>query len=57
MKIPLPSGNFIYIGKQNQEIKLKKKSADLVRDDQGNVNGIVPSYAVSPYIRTGFLVC
>ena len=33
MKIPLPSGNFIYIGKQNQEIQLTKKSADLVRDE------------------------
>jgi len=46
MKIPLPSGNFIYIGKQNQEIQLYKKSADLVRDDQGNVNGTVPSYSL-----------
>ena len=34
MKIPLPSGNFIYIGKQNQEIQFTKKSADLVRNDQ-----------------------
>ena len=41
MKIPLPSGNFIYIGKQNQEIQLTKKSADLVKDDQGNVNGMI----------------
>jgi len=41
MKIPLPSGNFIYIGKQNQEIYLTKKSADLIRDDQGNVNGAI----------------
>ena len=46
MKIPLPSGNFIYIGKQNQEIQLTKKSADLVRDDQGNVNGTVPSFSI-----------
>ena len=46
MKIPLPSGNFIYIGKQNQEIQLTKKSADLIRDDQGNVNGTVPSYSL-----------
>ena len=41
MKIPLPSGNFIYIGKQNQKIQLTKKSADLVKDDQGNVNGMI----------------
>ena len=46
MKIPLPSGNFIYIGKQNQEIKLTKKSADLVINEQGNVNGTVPSYSL-----------
>jgi hypothetical protein len=46
MKIPLPSDNFIYIGKQNQEIQLTKKSADLVRDDQGNVNGTIPSYSL-----------
>ena len=57
MKIPLPSGNFIYIGKQNQEIQLTKKSADLIRDDQGNVNGTVPSYSlenVEKYVNIVF---
>jgi hypothetical protein len=46
MKIPLPSGNFIYIGKQNQEIELTKKSAELIRDDHGNVSGTVTSYSL-----------
>jgi RHS repeat-associated protein len=57
MKIPLPSGNFIYIGKQNQEIQLTKKSADLVRDEQGNVNGTIPSYSlenVEKYVNVVF---
>lgn len=46
MKIPLPSGNIIYIGKQNQEIQLTKKSADLVRDEHGAVTGSIPSYSL-----------
>ena len=57
MKIPLPAGNFIYVGKQNKEIQLTKKSADLVRDDQGNINGTVPSYSlenVEKYVNIVF---
>ena len=46
MKIPLPAGNFIYFGKQNKEIQLTKKSADLVRDDHGSITGSVPSFFI-----------
>jgi len=60
MKIPLPAGNFIYIGKgskdQNQTPFITK-SADIIRDNKGQVVGSTNSYsldAIEKYVDIVF---
>jgi hypothetical protein len=49
MKIPLPAGNFIYIGKgslDKNQTPFITKSADIIRDNKGQVVGSTNSYSL-----------